>query len=146
MTRINSNIPPAKLIDQHLLAEYREMVRIPSAVKKLYETGKFIPKLPNTFRLGTGHVLYFYDKLQFLHKRYLSIKDELNNRSIINNMSDEMFFGIPCQYYNDIGDNDLVEANHLIVERITERINGMKGMPRYKGKSISKEQAIQLLK
>ncbi len=146
MTRINANITPANLIDQHLLAEYREMVRVPSAVKKYCISGKKIPKIPVDFKLGTGHVLYFYNKLHFLHKRFVSIKNELTKRTIANNMSDEMFIDIDPIYYNDLQDGELVNANQLIVERIIERINKMKDPPRYNGKQISKEEAINLIK
>lgn len=145
MTRINANIPPANLIDQHLLAEYREMVRIPSAVKKYLKSGKKMPKIPEKFKLGPGHVVYFYDKLKFLHNRYIAIKKELDNRNTANNMSDRMFYNIPAEYYNDISIDDLNEANAIVIERITERIIGINQPPKYYKKEISTEDAIKLL-
>lgn len=49
MTRINL-VPPAELCDQHLLAEHRELTRIPNAVLK----GKFsLDGQPNEYKLGT---------------------------------------------------------------------------------------------
>ncbi|MGC7559181.1 pyrimidine dimer DNA glycosylase/endonuclease V [Pasteurella sp. PK-2025] len=66
MTRINL-IPPNELCDQHLLAEHRELTRIPNAVAK----GKFnLIGQPEDYKLGTGHVRFFFNKLTFLKKRY----------------------------------------------------------------------------
>lgn len=66
MTRINL-VPPQELCDQHLLAEHRELTRIPNAVAK----GKFSLKgQPIDYKLGEGHVRFFFNKLGFLKKRY----------------------------------------------------------------------------
>ena len=35
MTRINAGIPPKKLTNRHLLAEHREIKRIPNVIKKI---------------------------------------------------------------------------------------------------------------
>ena len=54
MTRINL-VPPAELCDQHLLAEHRELTRIPNAVAK----GKYHLKgQPTEYKLGEGHVRF----------------------------------------------------------------------------------------
>lgn len=72
MTRINL-VPPAELCDQHLLAEHRELTRIPNAVAK----GKFSLKgQPEDYKLGEGHVRFFFNKLTFLKKRYDSLHEE----------------------------------------------------------------------
>ncbi len=47
MTRINL-VPPSELCDQHLLAEYRELTRIPNLVAK----GKFsLENQPSDYKL-----------------------------------------------------------------------------------------------
>ena len=131
MTRINAHIKPKDLLDQHLLAEYREIVRIPNVVmsnlSNAYDKVKLAPK---TFKLSTGHVIYFYDKIKFLHQRYLALKQELDYRGIENNMSDEMFYNIPSDLYNDIAECDI--ANDLVVNRIIERATSMKSLKYYK--------------
>lgn len=146
MTRINANIPPCKLIDQHLVAEYREIVRIPNAVKKIIDIKAKLDKCPKDFTLGTGHVLYFYSKIQFLHKRFLSIKTEMDKRGIANNMDDAPFLGVPEILYNDIEPSDLNVANQLVIDRITERIETMKGHPKYNKDVLTRQKAIDLLK
>jgi deoxyribonuclease (pyrimidine dimer) len=77
MTRINAGIPPAKLTDKHLIAEHREITRIPRAVAK----GKYsMSGVPDQFTLGTGHVKFFYNKLQYLLDRYHQIYQECIRR------------------------------------------------------------------
>ncbi len=72
MTRINL-VPPAELCDQHLLAEHRELTRIPNAVAK----GKFSLKgQPEDYKLGEGHVRFFFNKLAFLKQRYNLLHEE----------------------------------------------------------------------
>lgn len=72
MTRINL-VPPSELCDQHLLAEHRELTRIPNQVAK----GKFsLIGQPADYKLGEGHVRFFFDKLLFLQKRYQLLHEE----------------------------------------------------------------------
>ena len=53
MTRINCGIPPAELTNKHLIAEHREIKRIPNCVIK----GKYsLTGQPDSFKLGAGHV------------------------------------------------------------------------------------------
>lgn len=76
MTRINL-VPPSELCDQHLLAEHRELTRIPNAVAK----GKFSLKgQPDDYKLGEGHVRFFFNKLLFLKKRYDLLHEECRAR------------------------------------------------------------------
>ena len=76
MTRINL-VPPEELCDQHLLAEHRELTRIPNAVAK----GKYhLRGQPLDYKLGEGHVRFFFDKLSFLKKRYDLLHQECKRR------------------------------------------------------------------
>ena len=92
MTRINAFIPVVELSDKHLLAEHREIKRIPNTIK----SGKAVIKdIPSRFTLGKGHVKFFYKKLLWLHNRYNEIYQECKNRGF--NVID----------YNDAFKNDL---------------------------------------
>lgn len=72
MTRINL-VEPHELCDQHLLAEHRELTRIPNAVAK----GKYkLDGQPADYKLGTGHVRFFFDKMAFLKRRYDALHRE----------------------------------------------------------------------
>ena len=75
MTRINL-IDPSELCDKHLMAEYRELIRIPNAVY----SGKMQTKYndsPKEYTLGAGHVKFFVDKMLWLCNRHEALAYEL---------------------------------------------------------------------
>lgn len=78
MTRINL-VDPSQLTNKHLLAEYRELPRIFTAVIKLQKQGKHPSDIdiPNSYVLGKGHVKFFYNKIGWLRLRYERIIKEL---------------------------------------------------------------------
>lgn len=82
MTRINL-VDPKVLTNQHLMAEYRELPRIFTAVKKLQDDGKFPcdVEIPESYVLGAGHMKFFYNKLHWLYLRYVDLYHELINRN-----------------------------------------------------------------
>lgn len=146
MTRINAGIKPSQLIDQHLLAEYRELPRVLTLALKAANN----KPIPSEFTLGTGHVRFFYNKLMYLNLRYLSIVTELQQRNV--QLDNDILYNVLSSFldassrgdlYNDYDDTI---CRPLLVRRIDSVIcNRMKGVPRYYGKNISKEKAIKLL-
>lgn len=129
MTRINATIPPAALCDQHLVAEYKEILRTNAlATKKPLD----VKRIPSSFTLGTGHVLFFYDKLKYIHHRFESLRNELLQRGYIANIT---YDGAKIQseyphLYNDWSGTD--EANDLVIDRIYERALTMKKITWYR--------------
>jgi len=121
MTRINAGIPPKQLCRQHLLAELREIKRIPNMLPKAN-----LKDLPTKFTLGTGHVRFFYDKGMYTFLRYVALYDEAISRG----------YNVTC--FADawkIYDNYLhlfkdwtptVADRKLIEDRIAERLKTMK--------------------
>lgn len=77
MTRINL-VPPEELHQKHLVAEYREIVRIFSLVRSGQNKKKW--KIPPEYVLGRGHVTFFYDKLSFILNRYKCLTSEMIRR------------------------------------------------------------------
>jgi hypothetical protein len=76
MTRINI-VPVEELSDQHLLAEHREIKRIPNCILK----GRYnLDNIPSKYTMGKGHVKFFYNKLYFLYTRYMELKYECEAR------------------------------------------------------------------
>lgn len=84
MTRINC-IPVEELTNRHLVAEYREISRIPALSDRWASNDDNISwiasdladsiefrtwKLPDTYRFGKGHVQFFYDKGEWLRRRF----------------------------------------------------------------------------
>lgn len=144
MTRINANISPRKLTDEHLLAEHREIKRIANYAKKAIKNGG-IKDLPKTFKLGKGHVLFLIDKQNYLYNRYKDLFLECKRRCF-----DVTNYCVNWNGINDVRywkkyeptDND----NDIIRKRIKDRIlNSKKRYWHYEGKQITKEIAISLL-
>ena len=78
MTRVNL-VPPNELYDQHLMAEYRELLMIPAALTRTLRSkkGLTLAEYPKRFTLNTGHVSFFYDKGRYLERRYSELVKEL---------------------------------------------------------------------
>lgn len=101
MTRINL-VDPKLLTDQHLLAEFREIARLPKNLQQSLnrKSKQFsLDEIPKEYVLGKGHVKFFFNKFKFLQKRYESIVEELHNRGINIKYTDSSIF----QVYTDNG-------------------------------------------
>jgi deoxyribonuclease (pyrimidine dimer) len=118
MTRINCGIPPAELTDKHLMAEHREIKRIPNCIKK----GRYsMHGQPDEFTLGTGHVKFFYDKLDYLYKRYEELYNECITRGFNVSSYHAAWDDVPDCLRNDYKPTD--RDRQIIRERINERLN-----------------------
>lgn len=95
MTRINL-VPVQHLSDKHLAGEYHEITRIFNLVRNCQEKVGYVRAkrdlIPATFRLGKGHVRFFYDKLGFIINRYKELFYEMELRG--NNVNRELFISI----------------------------------------------------
>lgn len=130
MTRINATIPPKKLCDQHLLGEYKEILRVNAlAVKSSLRGDKNNPK---DFTLGTGHVKFFFNKLGYICDRFQSLKNEMELRGYKTNIEYERP-DVP-HLFNKWSGTEV--ANRIVVERILERASTMKKLTYY-GESMS---------
>lgn len=116
MTRINCGIPPAELSDKHLLAEHREIKRIPNCIKK----GRYnLDGIPEKFTLGKGHVKFFYNKLLYLKIRYIGIHAECRKRGFNVTYYIDVFRGLPNELMNDYIPAE--RDRDIIRQRIKER-------------------------
>jgi hypothetical protein len=116
MTRINVGIPPANLSTKHLIAEHREIKRIPNVVR----SGRFsMDGQPKEFKLGTGHVKFFYDKLGYLKHRYISLYEECINRGFKVTNYINAWDDIPICYMGEYKPTD--RDISIILQRIKER-------------------------
>ena len=82
MTRVNV-VPPEELCDQHLLAEAREIPRIPNGLlsgRLKKPTFEEYLSLGNFYRLGEGHVRFFCCRLDWLSIRYRMVLVECQQR------------------------------------------------------------------
>ena len=137
MTRINV-IPVKELMDQHLLAEVREITRLPNNLRtSLNRKSKPFSEaeIPPQYVLGTGHVKYFMNKFKWLEKRYLKLLDECENRGFEITLKDASIFrNVPQKFYNDWTVSE--DAKSLNRQRINDRINAKPEFYRYYGSKI----------
>jgi hypothetical protein len=122
MTRINCGIPPVELEREHLIAELREITRPANKIK----SGKFsMEGQPSEFKLGEGHEKFFYDKIKYLHKRYVDLYHEAKFVRKYNvRFFGNAFKGIPDEYYNDYEPTE--RDRNLVRKRIADRLSGIK--------------------
>lgn len=120
MTRINL-IPPEQLCDQHLMAEYRELIRIPNGVLSGKLKSKY-PDAPTSYKLGSGHIKFFVDKLPWLFYRHIELYSELRYRGY--NVEWMNWKGIIASdhYRYDALFTPTPEEINLNIQRIIERM------------------------
>ena len=117
MTRINVGVDPSELNTKMLIAEHREIKRIPNVIK----SGRFnMNNQPKEFTLGTGHVKFFYDKIGFLKERYIRIHEECIKRGFDVTNFVNSFEDIPSNLMGTYNPNQ--KDRELILNRISERL------------------------
>jgi deoxyribonuclease (pyrimidine dimer) len=137
MTRINL-VNVEYLADQHLMSEWREIKMIPPALYRSLKTKsqtQVLKSIPSKYTLNAGHVLFFYDKMSFLHRRFLELDYELRNRDY--NISEHDATAIfidnaPSDFVNDW--TPTKEDIAINVERIVQRLNERPEWYRHWGK------------
>jgi hypothetical protein len=118
MTRINVAIPPQQLTNKHLIAEHREIKRVPNLITR----GRYnLKSIPPMFTLGKGHVAFFYDKLLYLKNRYEEIYQECLSRGFNMTYYGSAWEGVPSQFMNDYAPTDRDEQ--IIRQRIQEKLD-----------------------
>lgn len=120
MTRINVGVKPKELCRQHLLAEAREIKRIPNVIRN----GKYnLKNQPKTFTLGTGHVKFFYDKLLYLKNRYEELYAETVGRGYNMTYFGNAWDNVPSALMNDYVPTET--DRQIVLARISERLEKM---------------------
>lgn len=141
MTRINL-IQPEQLCDQHLLAEFRELTRIPNTIVLNGFNSNSLKHIPQQYTLGKGHVLFFTDKIKYLYDRYQLLYNECANRGFNTiNIFPSISLFTPQQFRSFIPTDKEIATN---VERIIQRIP--KAGPRFYSIRITPEEYIQKLR
>jgi hypothetical protein len=124
MTRINV-IDPKELTTKHLVAEYREITRLPTNLKTSLnrKTKPFtLTEIPQNYTMGKGHVKFFFDKMLFLKNRFESLVEEMLNRGYNPTYRDSNIFIVEDRFMNDyLPTEDAVRINR---ERINDRLQG----------------------
>jgi len=124
MTRINC-IPVTYLTDEHLKAEYREITRI-SKLARLVDGA-------DTYKMGAGHVKFFYDKGLYLADRTQQLYQECLERG----------FNVTYKAYKIHDSSDLNNwwtptPKDIIcnLERLQEKVKEKPAVYRYMGERL----------
>ncbi len=121
MTRINI-VHPNELTDQHLIAEYREIFMVGSALQRSLKSKSWdINSIPKRYTLNKGHVKFFYNKGKYLYNRYQELIKEMKLRGM--NPDPNRLFKDgqwPKELYKDWMPH--IEDYKVIRQRIDEKI------------------------
>lgn len=141
--RINI-IEPKYLTDQHLIAEYNEINLLAQSFSRsvIFKTNK--NDLPEKYTLNSGHVKFFYNKGEYLYRRFYELKEEIRNRGFKPTQSFKNYWLYRQDLFNDWKPNK--EDIEKIIERIEYKINLKPEFYRYKSKKIDKEEYLKFLK
>lgn len=142
--RINV-IPPVELLDQHLMAEIREIKMLPKTLARSLKSknGVSLDKLPQGYTMGAGHGKFFYDKLEFIVARFSELLEEAKKRGF--SLSEKTMFLFDSNYdYSEILFNSKFWCNYVVDaaallanrERISLRVSEKPGFYRFYGKLI----------
>lgn len=126
MTRINP-VPVTWLTDQHLLIEHREITRVSTLARPL-KPKEHVPE----YRLGPGHVKFFYDKGLYLHKRLDELYKECCARNF--NVEQKLYRIHPSDLHFDWTPS--VEDMLINLARLDEKIHMRPGFYKYHGQTV----------
>jgi len=122
MTRINV-VPVKELTVKHLVAEYREIARLPNNLfQSLNRKGKpfDMAEIPSRYTLGKGHVKFFFTKFAFLKERFELLVDEMVRRGYNPTYRDSRIFEVDSKWMGEyIPTSEDIELNR---QRIKERL------------------------
>ncbi len=139
MVRINL-ISPESLADQHLNAEYNEILMLVGHLKK---HGVDFDKIPKYYCLGKGHINFFKNKLGYLRDRYEHIKKEMRKRGFNPEKTLEIR-GFGRELRRDFKPRKV--DFELIKKRLAEKIRLKPNYYRYYGEYKGRDFFIRLLK
>lgn len=137
MVRVNL-INPKNLADQHLVAEYNEILMLLGYVRLHPE----IKDIPKRYILGKGHIKFFKNKLMYLKKRHELIKKEMKRRKFKNNVT------IDLSKFNKVlrGDWKPHKEDFVIIkERIIWKLNNKPEYYRYCGQTRDLRFFVELI-
>lgn len=125
MSRVNIGINPLYLADQHLIAESVEITMITGQLKK--NNFQIKSEIPDSFKLGTGHINFFKNKVLYLHKRLNEVNKEMKRRGF-NPGTHLNLDEFPKELVNDYNPSQI--DSDIIRDRVSSRLkNRSDGRP-----------------
>jgi deoxyribonuclease (pyrimidine dimer) len=139
MVRVNL-INPKFLSDQHLIAEYNEILMLEGYVRKY---PKICGDEPREYCLGKGHIKFFKNKLSYLHKRHELLKKEMRKRRF-NAQKSMNIKKLPKILHGDY--NPDRKALRIISKRIMQKLKNKKDFYRYYGEKRKEYFFVRLIR
>lgn len=138
MVRINL-IKPEKLADQHLVAEYDEILMLLGYVRRYPE----VKDIPEEYSLGKGHIKFFKNKLLYLFTRHELIKKEMRKRGFQTNVKIDL-----RKFHTSLINNWKPKQKDIkiIKERISEKLKLKPEYYRYYGEYKGENFFLELIK
>lgn len=137
MVRINL-ISPKSLSDQHLIAEYDEILMLVAHARKY----PLFRGVPEKYCLGEGHINFFKNKLKYLKKRHELIKKEMRKRGFKASKS-VILKGLPKKLLNDW--KPCRKDKYIIRRRLAGKLRKKPRLYRYHGEHKNLNFFIKLL-
>lgn len=140
--RCNTGVNPKFLLDQHLIAEYRELMipygQIISLKTKHPEKDDsfLLNNIPSKFKLGEGHIRFWRNKQLYLVKRHEVIIDEMRKRNFNTNFRLIRDSKLSDKFFGDYFPTR--EESMIVRERIVSRVKEKPQWYRYYGVRINK--------
>lgn len=127
MTRINV-IPPSRLTDPHLLAEYGELPRAFPLARAAIARGIVVG--PERYTMGPGHVTFFYSRTDWLSARQTAIIAECLDRgfNLTHRVAPAPLLGCGISRWEP--DAEAIAVN---LARLRERLHARPGWYRHRG-------------
>lgn len=137
MVRVNL-IEPKALSDQHLIAEYNEILMLIAYIK----TYPMLDNIPKNYTLGKGHMRFFKDKILYLKRRHDAIRGEMMDRGFRANRI------ILLEYRREMLNDWRPDEKDLriIKSRLIEKLRSKDNYYRYYRAIVDKEMLIELVR
>lgn len=136
MVRVNL-VNPKYLTDQHLIAEYAEILMLLAYIKQHPEK----KNIPSRYTLKKGHMKFFKDKVLYLKRRHEQIIREMKKRGFKPTRNLKIS-GLRKSLMNNWKPNP--QDLQIIKRRLIQKIKMKPGWYRYYGEHKSKRFLIEL--
>ena len=130
--RCNCGVKPEILTDQWVIAESVELLMIGGMLRK----NNYQPKspIPPTFRLGTGHMLFWVNKMKYLKRRHEEVNKEMRRRGFNPTTKEINLEEFPAEYCNDWEPSQ--RDTNILRERLVWKLNNKPNIWRYERKYV----------
>jgi deoxyribonuclease (pyrimidine dimer) len=118
VTRVNV-VPVKELSRLHLIAEYREIARLPALAYAAHKRGESPACHPASYTLGKGHVRFFYSRLGYVMRRFGRLVAEMQRRGYKPSFTQLVVPDLPADWYRDY--KPTPQALRINRQRIQER-------------------------